>query len=69
MRGDDQAFPLAYKPEYDHVDEGLAKREWLAGMALSGLMANPNYNEVQVPIVAKVAFQMADAIIAASKES
>ena len=44
--------------------DGLTKREWLAGMALQGLLACPTVNEPPHAI-AKAALDNADALLAA----
>lgn len=79
MVGKHPAFPVAYEPERHHVDEGLTKREWLAGMALTVVAqygAIRNYadqlEETQDGIaatVAKWAFEIADAMIQESKKA
>jgi hypothetical protein len=38
------AFPVKETPAEEHISFGLSKREWLAGMALQGLLSNPDYN-------------------------
>lgn len=40
---------------------GLTKREWFAGMALVGLIINPN--TVEPPKLSERAFEIADAMI------
>jgi hypothetical protein len=49
---------------------GLTKREWFAGMALSGATVHAyNQTENDQAILAKIAFGIADAMIKAGKET
>jgi hypothetical protein len=41
---DQPAFPVRETPQEENISFGLSKREWLAGMALQGLLSNPDYN-------------------------
>lgn len=49
-----------------HVEKGLSKREWLAGMALQGLLSNPSISIEKSDFV-EAAFIFADAIIFAEE--
>lgn len=61
--GDKEAFPLAFYDDQRGVS-GLSKREWFAGMALAGLLANSHSAIVfnQFPLT-KIAIDAADDII------
>ena len=57
------AFPQGYLdgPEVD--PSGMSLRAWFAGMAMQGLITNPD-TVSEVEIVAKFSIQYADALIA-----
>ena len=57
------AFP------YDPITHtfGMTYRQWLIGMALQGLCANPNTRGTNNQIIAVWAIQKADAILAAEE--
>lgn len=73
------AFPMPSGPEprhneTTHYNEGMTLRQWYAGMAMSGLLANlsfvvpTNRAHSELPgIVAKAALMVADALITAEK--
>ena len=58
MKQNEPAFPCAAMDAVEGTiyQEGLTKREWFAGMALQGLLANPNGR-------AEAAVYYADALI------
>lgn len=60
MNGDQPAFP-GYSPKGDIFDSGLTKREWLAGMALCGLLLAPDIEGAQR--TAQSAVKYADALL------
>jgi len=73
----DPAFPVPGNLGY-HA-EGMSFREYLAGQALAGMMANPNWNSAALVmlgvsdkdaprVAASVAVAYADALIAKLKE-
>lgn len=55
------AFPLNAKTGDSYLP-GLTKREWLAGMALQGLLANPSTILKQADIP-ELSFEYADAML------
>lgn len=69
------AFPQQCADALDvgMVHEGMTLRDWFAGQALAGLMANANmpfaadYAEVEPSQIASAAFEIADAMLAARK--
>jgi hypothetical protein len=65
------AFPLAAPAGYESVDGGMTKREWLAGMALQGLLASEsNGSRYDTDAeVAKAALRATDALLAALAEA
>ena len=42
--------------------EGMTLRDWFAGQALAGMLADPHWPDI--PHVAKLSYQFADAMIA-----
>lgn len=62
------AFPGSYKGQHGyHVwSDGMSKREWFAGMALQGLLANPSTILKQADIP-ELSFEYADSMIRAGK--
>ena len=61
------------------IDGGITRRDWLAGLAMQGMLSNPNYmqglgNTVNLSstgmgeLIASVAFDYADAMIAESRK-
>ena len=62
------AFPVEGGPNSQLISHyGLSKREWYAGMALQGLLANPPtiLKQLRIP---ELCFEYADAMIRAEKE-
>ena len=65
------AFPVGYHPEGNSADQpGMSLRDWFAGQALQGMMANPillsadgEFRETNFAMC----YQCADAMIAARK--
>ena len=54
-----------------HIDsnEGMSLRDWFAGMALSGYLANPDPEmDLVIEILAKHSYAIADAMLEARKE-
>lgn len=79
MDSSGSAFPyedtVRYSNEYlspgdKYIVPGLTKREWFAGMALSGIIANINSRpkNVDATFASKQAYRFADGMIAAGKE-
>ena len=59
---DDDAFPV----DYDTADgHGLTKREYLAGMALQGILAGATSGPVAADLIVQGAVICTDALIAA----
>lgn len=50
------------------VEGGLTIRDWFAGMALQGMMANPSWDSTLRHTVAENAYGYADAMLDARKE-
>jgi len=70
--GGGPAFPLPVNADIDCAGRfasgygGISKREWFAGMALQGLLANPSMILKQADIP-ELSFEYADAMIRAEK--
>jgi len=47
---------------------GLTLRDWFAGMALQGMNAKPSWDKGTTKAIAREAYSMADAMLAARKE-
>jgi hypothetical protein len=73
MESNDQAFPGEFA-------QGMSKREWYAGLALQGILANPTWNRVGIAAAgitteaqslraaATLAFMYADAMVAQAEQ-
>lgn len=57
------AFPVKKWREEGHY-EGLSIRDWFAGMALQGMVANPSIGSLETDQFASDAYLYADAMIA-----
>lgn len=55
------AFP--YWNCAENTTRGMTLRDWFAGMALQGMLANPDFNGASDASVAGFAFRQADAMI------
>jgi hypothetical protein len=67
------AFPTLFiDPEHGSGYAGMTLRDWFAGMALQGMIANvntsPKTSSLGRQFIAKNAFQLADAMIEARKK-
>lgn len=68
------AFPRPANQAYV-LSDGMTLRDWFAGQALSGLMANanmpfaPDYAECEPGQIAAASYDIADAMLAARKEA
>ncbi len=64
------AFPVVAENGLGHIDEGMTLRDYFAGQALAGLMANANmpfaadYAECEPRQIADAAYEIADAMLA-----
>ena len=72
LNGNDMAFPCEIQTGESNgrggmctvTSKGLTKREWFAGMALSGFLANSNIKtSIDDSVVSRVAFEFADAMM------
>lgn len=70
------AFPILkpQNPNFEYCDPGMTLRDWFAGQALAGILANPNIhkeaNALGVPcvnIAVPAAYVAADAMLEARK--
>lgn len=64
-RGDGEGKPIELAINEIHAQPGMTLRQWYAGQALAGIMANPHIDPqiVGQTIAAYWAFQHADAMI------
>jgi len=71
MRDDTPAFPVAneYYPndQIQYGSNGMTLRQWYAGMALQGMVSNPEY-QGNFAEMAESAFRFADAMVKRGKE-
>ena len=44
-------------------EAGMSLRQWYAGQAIAGLLANPDWNQADTEVVVGWAFQIADAMV------
>jgi len=59
----------AFPGPYSNVkNQGITKREYFAALAMQGMYANSECNDMTKDSVAKVAFAMADAMIEEGKK-
>ena len=63
----DYAFPVA-PGDVAYWQPGMSLRDWFAGQALAGLMANINISGCNPDDYAQLAYEYSDAMIAARKE-
>lgn len=60
------AFPT--RPDQYHVaGQGMTLRDWFAGQALAGIIAQPNLEGWDPSITAEWAYELADAMLEARK--
>ena len=57
------AFPVAW-PGNQAPDTGMTLRQWYAGLAMQGMLANPIHDEDTFKVIALSAWDMADAMLA-----
>ena len=50
-------------------DDGMSLRDWFAGQALAGILSNPNIENAYFKIDAGLAYDAADAMLAARSEA
>lgn len=70
------AFPKAPRSWTDDLQNGMSLRDWLAGMAMNGMFADPSYQDTDLekPItifpddIVTDAYRVADAMIAEGKK-
>ena len=66
------AFPLKGRGAFDLEvvhSEGMTLRDWFAGQALAGILSNPNIENAFFKVDAGLAYEAADAMIAARSEA
>lgn len=68
--GDEAAFPFAVPIDVEQSGRfgfGLTKREYFAGLAMQGILANASvvYKENGIKLIASEGVRMADALLAA----
>jgi small ligand-binding sensory domain FIST len=60
----DAAFPCTGNPEWEH-DPGMTLRDYFAGQALAGFVADGETNGVSDQSLAKQSYSLADAMLSA----
>jgi len=63
-----QVAPDAFAESRMDAEGGLTLRDWFAGMALQGMNAKPSWDKGTTRAIAREAYSMADAMLAARKE-
>ena len=67
-QGGGAAFPHApINMGMNHIPAhpGMLLRDWFAGMAVAGLLANTSTDEMTIPNIARMAYDTADAMLKA----
>ena len=63
---DKPAFPQhAATGNVEHWRHGMSLRDWFAGQALAGIISNPDVLTAPPDMIAKVAYDIADAMVKA----
>ncbi len=58
------AFPFQYRPEALVIQSpGMTRRQWLAGLAMKGMQANPDAREHSWMHIAEWAYKQADCML------
>ena len=63
---DIMAFPMAVPSPWEMMQDGMSLRDWFAGQALAGMLANPNVSpldESRYLIVVDRAYLVADMML------
>lgn len=55
-------------PYPEHGEKGISMRDYFAAKALLGMMTNHEYRGWEYPLIAEVAYQLADCMLAARGE-
>ena len=66
------AFPIKGRGAFDLElvqAEGMTLRDWFAGQALAGILSNPNIENAYFTVDAGLAYDAADAMLAARSEA
>lgn len=64
--GGGTAFPLVYDDETKgtrEIHSGMTLRDWFAGMAMQGLLADRSWEAITINQVAGFAYTLADALL------
>jgi len=68
--GKQPAFPILTSEMGAFGSKGLSKREWFAGLAMQGFLANPNdCHQGDIPMLCRDSVRYADALLKALAES
>ena len=57
-----------YPQEFAVNGTGITRRDWLAGLVIQGLLANPHYADLKPETRAMVCYELADAMIAEGRK-
>jgi hypothetical protein len=68
---DIMAFPMAVPSPWEMMQEGMSLRDWFAGQALAGIMANPNselFDKGRYRMIVDRAYLVADMMLPERKK-
>lgn len=57
------AFPMAAPEDWGLIQDGMSLRDWFAGQALAGMLADHTF-DVDGPTIAETAYGFANAMLA-----
>ena len=64
---DTPAFPMVVPQEWGMIQDGMSLRDWFAGQALAGMLADHTF-DVDGPTIAETAYGIANAMLVARRK-